>query len=280
MALYGRRPRAVPDGVAVYNGDNLVSVKEYQVEKKLGQGGFGTTYLAVKNGRRYVVKAMDPKYAIDEYQALATLGMNCVKHINCPVELIRGTDVSYLITEYIPGKDLDFYLRQNLSPKFIRDMMLQTIKAILFIHSENIAHRDIKPANIMYVEPSNDFYLIDFGIACFPQGNIIKCPSSCPGTPLFMHPLYEAKCHLNKGTKEYFNMLKTNDKFALGVTFYLMIEKRYPWAIIERSRDVHYDFNRPNGFRRATPIQQEIIEGLVSGNRSLQDIYSLVLNIK
>lgn len=258
---YGRRD------VAVYDGNRLVSIKGYEVVKKLGQGGFGTTYLAIKDGREYVVKEMKSKDASDEYAALTALGYNCVKHINCPVELINGAgNVSYLITLFIPGKDLDYYVRNPVSQKFINDMMKQLLSAISFIHLEGIAHRDIKPGNIMYVEQTNTFFLIDFGIACFPPkgGGGIRCPLACTGTPLFMHPAYEEQCNFNRTDASFFEILKRNDRFALGVTFFLIIEKTHPWQV-RTGRDGYpvYNYDAPIPFRRATPEQQKIIHLLI-----------------
>lgn len=273
MALrrYGNRD------AAVYDGNQLVSIKDYEVVKKLGQGGFGTTYLAIKDGKEYVVKEMKSKDASDEYSALTSLGYNCIKHINCPVELIKSSgDVSYLITLFIPGKDLDYYVKNTVSQKFINDMMKQLLSAISFIHSEGIAHRDIKPGNIMYVEPTNTFFLIDFGIACFPPkgGRGIYCPLACTGTPLFMHPSYLEQCNLNRSDASFFEILKRNDRFALGVTFFLIIEKTYPWRVIT-GRDGYstYNYDAPVPFRRATLEQQEIIRMLIeTGHDNINEI--------
>lgn len=249
------------NNVGIYDNGELIAVKDYRIIKKLGKGGFGTTYLAEKNGREYVVKEMESKLASDEYNALTHLGYNCVKHINCPEALIHGDGTSYLITQYIPGHDLDYYENADLSQGFIRSMMVQLLEAIMYIHSVGIAHRDIKTGNIMYVDVRDQFFLIDFGIACFHESRSLVCPLDCAGTPLFMFPDYESQCSSKRTDPAYFELLKVNDLFALGVTFFLVIENQYPWAYNDSGI---YNFDLVTKYRKATPAQQEIIDALLT----------------
>lgn len=244
---------------------NLLDVDGYKVIKKLGQGGFGVTFLAEKDGADYVIKEMRPDDARDEYNALINIGKDCDNHLSCPVDLLRGKIKAYLITDYIPGKDLDSYIKYNLSQDFKDSMIKQMLMAVAFIHSRNIFHRDIKPPNIMYVKKDNEFFLIDFGIACYRSKGLAVC-NGCSGSYLFMSREYLQRC----GKDLTYGVLRRNDLFGLGVTFFEMIEKTYPFKLVnvQRAPDVvgkDYDYSRPSDYHNATLTERKIINGLFSG---------------
>ncbi|KAK8790835.1 hypothetical protein WA158_005466 [Blastocystis sp. Blastoise] len=71
-----------------------------------------------------------------------------------------------LVVEYGDNGTLDQYLQQygsTLSEEIRKQMCLQLIGAVEYMHSLNIMHRDIKPANIIMVGSTPKF--IDFGLA-------------------------------------------------------------------------------------------------------------------
>lgn len=73
----------------------------------------------------------------------------------------------HLIFEHIHG-DLDTYLKKcpppGLSPDRIKDLMLQILNGVDFLHSHRIVHRDLKPQNLL-VTLDGTLKLTDFGLA-------------------------------------------------------------------------------------------------------------------
>jgi serine/threonine protein kinase len=238
-------------------------IEGYKIERKLGQGGFGTTYLATKKGRRYVLKHMASKYAVLEHKQLMDLGYNCKKHFNCPVELIQRASATYLVTEFIPGTDLGRLTSKDMGEQFYDMMIEQLLEALTTLHGIGIVHRDIKPDNIMYEEATETFFLIDFGLACTRACTI----KGCSGTPLYMSPYYTDSCLL--GEEPTLDVLMINDMFSMAVTFFMMIEHMYPYEIVNRYT---YNYSEPTLYLSSTPQQQEAIEALFVGERSAGDI--------
>ncbi|MEG4495290.1 serine/threonine-protein kinase [Microcoleus sp. D3_18_C4] len=153
------------------NGDR------YIIEGKLGEGGFGVTYLAQKaqNRQRVVIKTLkddllrDPNFAWfrDKFRDEALLLSLC-KHPNI-VQIdnyfIHG-DLPCIAMEYVAGKDLwnlvekRGFLWETEALNYIR----QVAEAVIVVHEKGLLHRDIKPQNIM-VRDNFDAVLIDFGLA-------------------------------------------------------------------------------------------------------------------
>ena len=73
---------------------------------------------------------------------------------------------SYLMMEYIEGKSLDVYIKENgtMKESEANKFLLMLIKAVNELHSKGIAHRDIKPQNILITEDKK-IKLIDFNIS-------------------------------------------------------------------------------------------------------------------
>jgi calcium-dependent protein kinase len=47
----------------------------------------------------------------------------------------------------------------------IKNVMIQLLNTLSYLHRENIVHRDVKPENILYDPLTKKIKLIDFGIA-------------------------------------------------------------------------------------------------------------------
>lgn len=251
---------------AGYRGTQLVFIKDYIIKEPINYGSNGTTYLGLKNWREYVVKETKKQLVDDEFQALKELGHNCTKYVNCPVEQIKGINSSYLITEYIHGRNLVEYCRHPNPRWFRQEFMYQMLVALEYIQSKGIFHRNICPENIIYVEPANRFYLIDFSMACRYKfsflnfGERLSCyDRKCEFRPLFVRNHFIKNCYPGKeGNAEehqnYAEKMWANDMFALAINMCLITENKYPWPVIQRDGYVMYN---PGYFTTTNMIEDE-----------------------
>ncbi|MBI4852277.1 MAG: protein kinase [Acidobacteria bacterium] len=162
----------------------------YLIEKMVGRGGFGTTYL---------VKDLD---CFDEYRILKELTLNLkdedpgelkdmaerlfkreaqvllnLYHSGIPrlYAYFAEDSFSYLVQDFIPGQTLSEELKKRKATISEQEALsiLSSLADILdYLHSHNppVIHRDIKPHNLMRHEDGR-IMLIDFGAVCQSVAN-------------------------------------------------------------------------------------------------------------
>jgi len=168
----------------------------YQEIRKLGTGGFSTVFLVkdlFNNGRQVALKEIKAvklnKKNITRLQDEFVV-LNSLKHKNLvevyDIEFNEDSSSVYYTMEYCKKTNILSFLRRKTE----RDAVLalvQILRALFFIHSNDIIHFDIKPENFGIVEHSVDFTvkLLDFGLF-LPRSQIKK--SSIRGTLQYMAP--------------------------------------------------------------------------------------------
>jgi len=153
------------------NGDR------YIIEDKLGEGGFGVTYLAQKaqNRQRVVIKTLkddllrDPNFAWyrDRFRDEA-VKLSVCRHPNI-VQIdnyFEHGNLPCIAMEYVAGEDLWKWVERRgiLSETEALNYIRKVGEAVIVVHEKCLLHRDIKPQNIM-VRDNQDAVLIDFGLA-------------------------------------------------------------------------------------------------------------------
>ncbi|NET58705.1 MAG: protein kinase [Symploca sp. SIO2E6] len=150
---------------------------KYTIEKELGQGGFGITYLVKdKQGHQLVVKTLNnylrrqldfAKFEQDFLNEALRLAKFRHPHIVRVDEVIQEGDRWCMVMEYIDGEDLAHLVWQQgvLSESEALRYMQQLGEALTMVHNHGLLHRDLKPLNIMVRKNLVDAVLIDFGIA-------------------------------------------------------------------------------------------------------------------
>ena len=147
----------------------------YQVTRKLGEGGFGETYLALDTSRfnrPCVVKRLKPQnqstfkwvqQAFEkEAKTLETLG----QHSQIPELLayFQEQQEFFLVQEFIDADDLrkKIIRGQKWSENQVIFLLQKILEILAFVHQHGVIHRDLKPENILFHQ-NNQVVIIDFG---------------------------------------------------------------------------------------------------------------------
>lgn len=138
---------------------------KYIIDRILGMGGFGITYLATQNSRRYdqksvVIKTLkdeirhDPKFANYQTKLQQDLRSEALKlakcfhpHIVDVLDSFQENNLECIVMEFIQGESLaDRLSKQGVlsEPEALRYIQ-QVGEALTVVHSRGLLHRDIKP---------------------------------------------------------------------------------------------------------------------------------------
>jgi WD40 repeat protein/serine/threonine protein kinase/class 3 adenylate cyclase len=155
--------------------------RNWALERKLGEGGFGEVWMALhsKTGERRVLKFCFESEHLRSLRREATLFRLLKEELGERHDIARVLDWSfdeppfYLESEYTAGGNLiDWIDKQGGSeqvPFRVRlEIVAQAAEALAAAHSVGVLHKDIKPQNILIsAEPdgSPQARLTDFGIA-------------------------------------------------------------------------------------------------------------------
>jgi serine/threonine-protein kinase len=145
----------------------------YRLIEQIGAGGMGVVFRAHDEQlqRDVAVKILPIGVFADDAtrkqfrkEALAVGKLN---HPNIAMAFDFGEEngVDYLVTEYIPGLNLDEMLAQQPLPqKIVLELGIQLTSGLEAAHRENVIHRDLKPGNLR-VNPDGQLKILDFGLA-------------------------------------------------------------------------------------------------------------------
>ncbi|MEM8828015.1 MAG: serine/threonine-protein kinase [Cyanobacteria bacterium P01_G01_bin.19] len=211
----------------------------YRILKTLGRGGFGETYLTedthMPSGRKCVLKQLKPivknpktpLWMKERFQREAAIleelgqGSDRIPQLYA---YFSEEDKFYLVQEWIEGQTLDEHWSQegNLHRDEVRQILLQILPVLDYVHSQRIIHRDIKPENIILRQGDKAPFLIDFGAvkeAIATEINEVSGSSysASIGTPGYMSSEQAA------GRPIY-----SSDLYSLGLTMIFLLTGKAP----------------------------------------------------
>ncbi|MEM8638456.1 MAG: serine/threonine-protein kinase [Cyanobacteria bacterium P01_G01_bin.54] len=208
---------------------------KYRIERQLGGGGFGITYLAenVQLGHKVVIKVPNKTYEQDqdyekftrrfqrEGQALAKIQHPNVVRV---IDLGNEAGMPCLIMEHIEGETLSKRVRQRgkLSQDEAVPIFRQIAKTLHELHRQGIIHCDLHPGNII-LESGGKPVLIDFGSAKFlqPMTRTVTTTHNENYTP------YEQRRKASKPESRW-------DVYALAATLYFTVTGQKPNSAFDR----------------------------------------------
>jgi Uncharacterized conserved protein len=204
--------------------------------KFLGQGGFGRTYLAEdidKLNLPCVVKQLAPNVqgtwainkAVELFQQEARQLQQLGQHPQIPSldAYFEQDNYLYLVQQFVDGDNLLklFQNRGIWQESQVKQLLLELLPVLKFIHEQKIIHRDIKPENIMRRRSDNLFMLIDFGVSKQLSGTVMSRLGTQIGSDGYT-PLEQMQ-----GGEAY----PASDLFSLGATAFHLLTGVYPFSL-------------------------------------------------
>ncbi len=207
------------------DGENS-HVAHFSLIRKLGQGSFGTVWLATdtKLGRRVALKVPNAKGAeavslLHEAQIASTLA-----HPNIVTIYEVGTEAgaNYIACEFIDGITLRDFLSPGVpSVAKTNELVAAIAGALHHAHAQGIVHRDVKPGNIL-IDKDGQPFVTDFGLAKdISSSQTISSEGHVLGTARYMSP--EQARGKTRQTDH------RADIYALGVMLFEMLTGHMPY---------------------------------------------------
>lgn len=227
------------------------TIQWYRVDRVLGRGGFGITYLATDNN-------LDHRVAIKEYlpaslvqrradkslwpvseesqtqyqeglQRFLTEARTLVKfrHPNIVrvMAVFEANNTAYLVMEYEEGERFKEAVSKagGADELILKNLMLSIIDGLEQVHQYGFIHRDIKPVNLI-IRNDGSPVLLDFGATRVADGDARHTSFVSVGyTPLEQ---YQEGASLTVGP--------WTDIYSLGATLYFAISGETPVSAVSR----------------------------------------------
>nr|XP_026655013.1 serine/threonine-protein kinase Nek11 isoform X2 [Zonotrichia albicollis] len=271
--------------VARFNSacSDAVIARRYTIQRKLGNGSFGSVYLVndkkAKQGeelkvlKEISVGNLKPNETVEanlEAQLLSKLDHPAiVKFYASFVE----RDSFCIITEYCEGGDLDFKIQEYrdsgkmFTQSQVIDWFIQLLLGVNYMHERRILHRDLKAKNIFLKD--NLLKIGDFGVSCLLMGSC-DLATTFTGTPYYMSP--EVLKHQGYDTKSDICMLNKDPSLRPAAAEIL----KFPY-IDEQLQKIQYKFTNMTVKDKALNCHKESapIFGAVQKKVHLQTLQEL-----
>lgn len=220
----------------------------YEIEKVLGQGSFGITYLAhiIFEGKLGSLKKIKQLVAIKEFymcdinsrnesQILEGSSAETFKSyhqrfrkeaenlskmdhpgIVDVMEIFEANGTSYYVMDFLQGGTLLEHIKERgkLPSKEALQLILKICEALGYMHAQRMLHLDLKPSNIGMTE-TKEPVLIDFGLSkVFTENGMPESTTGIGGGTPGYSPLEQMNYNPKNG------LALTLDIYALGGTLF------------------------------------------------------------
>lgn len=271
---------------------------KYKVDKVLGQGGFGITYLATQElldrkvcikefffkdscnrmpsgevilgtaGNKDLVERFLNKF-IKEARTLAQFDHPNIIHV---LDIFKENNTAYYVMDLIDGSSLEDIVKRRgvLSESDAVNYITQVAEALNYIHQHSVNHLDVKPANIMIRNRDSRAILIDFGVS--KQYDSTGDQTST--TPVGISYGYAPMEQYRPGGVGTFS--PPTDIYALGATLYKLVTGNVPPQAMEILNEGLTGLPQSLSSHIATAIKQAMKLRKIDRPQSIQDFLSLL----
>ncbi|HEX4329636.1 MAG TPA: PhnD/SsuA/transferrin family substrate-binding protein, partial [Burkholderiales bacterium] len=246
--------QALPPGYGLY---------EYRIERVLGSGGFGVTYLArdsmlghqvaikeylpnelaARNGETGAIYPRSKRHGEEygngltrfllEARTLASFRHHNIIGVH---RFFEANNTAYMVMAYEQGESLNTWLSRRLlrgggTPveALLVAMFVPLLEGLALVHEAGFLHRDIKPANIYVRDGDGSLVLLDFGAARQAGAGVSTQGLTSIVTPGYA-PFEQYHAHGRQGP--------WSDLYAIGGVLYWFVTGRRP---VEAAARVHDD---------------------------------------
>jgi len=213
-----------------------VSLDEYELLEKLGEGGMGAVYKARHRHMDRIValkvlsdKSVDTPQALQRFQREVRASAR-LRHPHIVTAHDAGNDNGrhYLVMEYVPGIDLNAMVKRRgpLPVEQAVEFILQAAIGLEYAHQKGVVHRDIKPANLILDDEDGTIKILDMGLARLfdvessASEQDLTNTHTVMGTAAYMAPEQAIKMRTSDGRA---------DQYALGCTLYYLLSGKHPY---------------------------------------------------
>src|SRR6202171_1111841 len=225
-------------------------LQEYRVQRLLGVGGFGLTYLGLDENlnlrvalKEYMPGELASRTAdqsiaptsgdtaesfrwgkrrfLDESRTLASFRHPNIVRV---MRFFEANGSAYMVMEFVEGAPLSEWIKTQrpLSEAYLRAFLMPLLDGLEVVHQAGYTHRDVKPGN-SYVREDLTPVLLDFGSARMQASEHTAVVS--PG----FAPFEQYHAQGNQGP--------WSDLYALGGVLYWMVTGNRPHEAIARARE-------------------------------------------
>lgn len=200
----------------------------YEVIEELGKGGMGIVYrvhdrridedVALKVLHSEI--ASDPR-TLERFRGELKLARRIAHKNVCKMfHLGEEAGISFLLMEYVPGRDLKSVLRTRgrIPVRESVEIGRQIAEGLAEAHRRGVVHRDLKPGNIM-IDNDGAAKIMDFGIARSLGSRGLTEAGILVGTPGYLSPEQAAGRQADG----------RSDIYALGAVLFEMVTGRPPF---------------------------------------------------
>lgn len=222
-------------------GDRVAS--RFELERKIGSGGFGQVWLArdLQLGARVALKLLrepqqQAQMILSRFEREARV-VSELDHPNIARAIVWSieTHPPYIAMDYVEGLSLEKLMLEHaknnvhFTPVELERIFGQLCSAVSHAHKHGVVHRDLKPSNVM-VDPARDHLLkvLDFGIAKLMEEDSAGATTvgRFLGTPYYLSPEQIQSSGVDFST----------DIFTLGTVLFELLTLRRAWAVDDQDQ--------------------------------------------